>query len=205
VVRGTFESDLKGQLLELRSQLVSIADRQSAQSASSQQAIARVDALLNQVTAQQVRNVEGLNQFLYAELPVDPRTGIGEARLQVFYRNQGSPAKPNNNDRFTVALFLNLTKLGDVLAVVSEVDKAVTVGFTVENPAARNLLSSQTDLLRTALVKSGHAGATVTVRAPAKPEGIPTAAVHKDDEIWQSFLDAGPVSGDPGGRLDLEA
>lgn len=204
LVRGTFEGDLKGQLLELRSQLGALAADRPDASASAAQAVARVDALLNQITAQQVRNVEGLNQYFYAELPLDPRTGIREARLQVFYREQSASARPANSDRFTVALFLNLSRLGDVLAVVSQVDQAVTVGFTVEDPRVMELLDNESAALREILVRSGHAGATVTVRQPA-PAAEKASAARAADPLWESFLDARPLEGDPGGRLDREA
>lgn len=201
VIRGTFEGDLKGQLLELRGQLEALGGNRQDVPQAIQQAIARVDTMLSQVTAQQIRNLQGLNQYLYAELPVDPRTGIQEARLQVFYRNQGSTPKPVDADRFTVALFLSLSKLGDVAAVVSGVDRAVTVGFTVDDPTVAGLLESQGQLLRDSLVKSGHVGATVTVRQSIK-ESLPRAS---DDPVWAEFIEVLPGAGDPGAQLDAEA
>ncbi|MFO0944555.1 MAG: flagellar hook-length control protein FliK [Planctomycetota bacterium] len=201
VIRGTFDGDLKGQLLELRTHLESLAANRQEVPQAIQQAITRVDSMLQQVTAQQVRNLQGLNQYLYAELPVDPRTGIQEARLQVFYRNQGSTPKTKDPDRFTVALFLNLSKLGDVSAVVSGVDRAVTVGFSVEDPKVASMLEGQSQLLRDSLVRSGHAGATVTVRHTTK-EDVQRSG---DDPLWSQFLEIQPKDGDPGSRLNAEA
>lgn len=201
LVRGVFEGDLKGQLLELRTQLQGLATSQADPSPSLQQAIARVDLLMNQVAAQQVRNIDGLNQFLYVELPVHPRSGIEEARLQVFYRKRGRGEPMSNSERFTVAVFLTLSRLGEVLAVVTGLGEAVTVGFTVDDPLVEQLLVDQSDDLRDGLARAGHAGATVTVRR--KPEPAPESPAANDD-LWRLFLESQPTENRPGARLDAE-
>lgn len=205
VVRGVLEGDLKAQLLDLRGRLESVAQQSGPVGASAQQALHRTDALIDQITAQQIRNVDGLNQYAHLELPVDPRTGISDARLQVFYRRRGMSGggADQPDDRFTVALFLNMSKLGDVMAVVTKVDEAVSVAFTVEDPTVRKVIADARDELRGALIAAGHDGATITVRQPApKAEA---AREDSSDEAWESFLAAPPRSVAPGDRLDLRA
>lgn len=200
LIQRTFESDLKGQLLELRTQLQQLQN-QSPGNPSLSAAIARTDALLEQVTAQQVRNLDGLNQYAYAEIPVDPKTGIREARLQVFYRNRNQSARAADAevDRFTIAMFLNMTRLGDVMTVVSSVEGSLSVNFTVNNEAADELLTQQADNLREALSQAGHPLATVTVRTATPP----THATGT--ETWDEFLSLPIPPGGAGERLDSEA
>lgn len=198
IVRGVFDGDLKGQLGQLRGQLESLERHGGGPEATIQPALAKVDQLLDQVTSRQIHNLEGLNRYLHVDLPIDPRTGIRDARLEVFYRQSGGSGA-QNSDRFTVAMFLNLSKLGDVLAVLTEIDKFVTVGFTVEDESAARLLESNSDLLRGALGKAGHAGASVVVRrAPQKGDAM-------SDPIWHEFLDLVPQPRDAGQKLNQHA
>lgn len=201
IVRGALEGDLKSQLLDLRTRLESLAQQPGPAANAARAAAARTDVLLDQLAAQQIRNVDGLNQYMHVELPVDPKTGISEARMQVFFRKRGPGAATNaQDDRFTVALFLNMSRLGDVLAVVTGVDKGVTVGFTVQNAGIRELLTGASDELRSALIEAGHAGATVTVRETA-PKRPGTAA---ENDGTPSLI-PGPGPGEAGGRLDQRA
>jgi hypothetical protein len=200
VVPETIEQDLKGQLLQLRAELNASAGETTSASASIRQAIGRADQLLEQITAQQVRNVDGHNQYFYVELPVDPRSGVSEARLQVFYRQTARDHRSSELDPFTVALFLNLASLGDVLAVVTGIGPAVSVAFTVEHSAIESLLAAHAEELRSALVSAGHSAATVTVRRlyPSDRE------VAFTDSLWDLFLNVEPRPGEPGGRLDAK-
>ena len=202
IVQASFDGDLKGQLLQLRSHLEALSTRAPEAARSVGQAIEQANVLIDQVTAQQVRNVDGLNQFLYAELPMDPGSGIDEARLHVFYRRPSATPAGDDPDRFTVALFLDLTKLGEVLAVVTALEGGVNVAFTVESPAVERLLSEDSDSLRAALVAAGQTGATVTVRQAPAPQA--ERAVELDD-IWNAFVETLPTEDDPGIRLDTEA
>lgn len=198
IVRGAFDGDLKGQLGQLRGQLESLERHGGGSAATIQPALAKVDQLLDQVTSRQIHNLEGLNRYLHVDLPIDPRTGIRDARLEVFYRQTGGSGA-QNADRFTVAMFLNLSKLGDVLAVLTEIDKFVTVGFTVEDESAARLLESNSDLLRGALGKAGHAGASVVVR-----RALPKADASSEP-IWQEFLELVPQPRDAGQMLNQHA
>ena len=206
-VQGTFDGDLKGQLLELRTQLTTLADHQPEAASSVQQAIQRTDMLVNQVTAQQIRNVDGLNQYVHVQLPIDPKTGVQDAHLQVFYRHQnsGSDGAAEEDNRFTVALFLNLSKLGDVLATVTGVDGTISVGFTVNSPETKELLSGSLDELRSGLLAAGHEGAMITVREMPRPETASPAADAPEDDLWDEFLSQSPLSTEAGSRLDQEA
>lgn len=201
LIQRTFEGDLKGQLLELRSQLHQLSE-QNLGNNSLQQAISRTDTLLEQVTAQQVRNLDGLNQFVYADIPVDPKTGIQEARLQVFYRNRhrGNGGSGSEVDRFTIAMFLNMTRLGDVMTVVSSIEGSLSVGFTVGDEAAEQLLAEHSQGLREALSAAGHPAATVTVRRTTNE-----AASAGVDENWDEFLSLPLPPSSSGQRLNSEA
>ena len=202
VIQGTFDGDLKGQLLQLKTQLQDLAASQPRPDAAIQQAIARTDVLLDQVTAQQVHNLDGLNHYAHVELPVDPRSGIGEARLQVFYRKNQRSKGAEDSDRFTLALFLNMTRLGDVLAVVTVVDEAISVAFTVQDRQVERIMSHGAQSLRDALMEAGHSGATVTVRkAMPRPATEPSAA----DGLWREFIEPPPCEGESGYHLNTRA
>ena len=148
-----------------------------------------------------------LNQYFYTEIPVDPNSGIEEARLQVFYRGKNRQTVSNDDDKFTVAVFLNMSALGDVVSVISAYENAVAVQFTVENELAAGLLESQAETLRTALVEAGHSGATVAIRQsqPDAAGALPQAADDNENELWEEFLDTRPQDGRSDYRLDLEA
>jgi hypothetical protein len=89
------------------------------------------------------------------------------------------------------------------MAVLTKVDQSISVGFTVNNPQTKELLNSQADALREALLSAGHIGATVTVRqAEAKPASAKSADAS---DVWQEFLTAMPPTGSPGRRLNVRA
>lgn len=207
LLQGVFDGDLKGQLLELRSQLAASAAPQAETPTATQQAIQRTDMLINQVTGQQLRNLDGLNQYLHVQLPMDPKTGIQDAHLQVFYRQQGGRAEmtAEEADRFTVALFLNMSKLGNVLATVTGVDGTVSIGFTVDSAATKKTLDLSTDELRSGLEAAGYDGAMITVREMAKPSMPVETNPSSDDELWDEFVAQTPLSSEAGARLDQEA
>ncbi|QDU64833.1 Flagellar hook-length control protein FliK [Planctomycetes bacterium Pan216] len=199
-----FQNDLKGQLLELRSSLQELAAHSSPSGGDTiREALAQTDQLVHQLTSQQVRNAEAPTHYQFVELPVDPRSGIDEARLHVFYRERGQAEPPSENDPFTVALFLNMTRLGDVLATLTSVGPAIAVSFAVENSEIESILGEQADDLRELLQQAGHQGATVTVRQKGRvTEPTPTEDL---DDLWQAFLALVPDESDPGQRLNQEA
>lgn len=193
------DRDLKANLLLTRGRLAAVAE-QPAAAASIQPAISRADTAIDQITAQQIRNIEAQGQYLHVELPVDSKSGIGAARLQVLFRRD-SPGKEavNADDRFTVALYLSLTKLGSLLATITGTDGGVTVHFTVADEPIRDVLAGSADELRRALLAAGHSGATVTVRR------LPARAAGAGDPVLAAFLAQAPTEGDPGLHLNREA
>lgn len=197
------DSDLKGSLLELKGRLESIAARQGNLNAAVNQAIERTDLMINQLIGQQLKNVDGMGQVMHVALPIDPRTGIDAARLQVFHRQRGSSADQGADDRLTVALYLDLSRLGSVAAVMTSVDHNMSVAFTVDNPRTEAWLKQGIEELRSALQGSGHSAVTVTVRQP--PVRPSTEAVEPPEAVWEWFLGAPPPGGKPGGRLDSRA
>lgn len=206
ILVGEFAENLKNLLLELRGRLVQLAagPGQARDLASIQQAAQITDGLLDQITAQQLHSVEGLNRYVHVEVPIDPRTGIDEARLQVFYRQgRGNSSDRDVADRFTVAIFLNLSRLGDVMATVTGVDRSLSVVFAATNKDTAELLESWTDELRRALLESGHDGVTVTVRhstTRADKEGS-----TDDDSLWSEFMAMIPNCETTGSRIDRKA
>jgi ribosomal protein L29 len=198
-VRKILDVDLKGQLLELRSQLSTLANSSPDQASTVQQAIARVDQIIDPFAAQQLRNVTGMQQFVHVDLPVDPKSGVEEARLQVFYRQRGQGTDGDEDDRFTVAILLKLSQLGDVLATVTGIDGTVSVGFTVDRPTAEDPLAASIDELRAGLTEAGHQGAAISVRRRER------ASAEADPGMWEEFLELEPLGVDAGGRLDRQA
>lgn len=207
ILQGAWDGDLKGQLLELRSQLSVSAQQQPEGAAAAQQAIQRTDMLINQVTGQQLRNLDGLNQYLHVQLPMDPKTGIQDAHLQVFYRQHGSQSEmaSDENDRFTVALFLNMSKLGNVLATVTGVDGTVSVGFTVDSATTKQTFDRSIDELRSGLDEAGYDGAMITVRESAQTLAAEDPSLSPEEDLWDEFVAQTPLSDEAGARLDQEA
>jgi hypothetical protein len=204
-VRGVLDSDLKGQLFELRGRLESLGVDSPSPALSA--SIARTDKLIEQLTSQQIRNVDGLNQYFSVSLPVDPRTGVSQAQLQAFYRKGSGGTDPTLDDssRFTVALFLQLSQLGDVLATVTGVEGTVSIGLTAENSSAAEQLSRGLEELRSGLDEIGQAGAMITVRErPMSDETSPTTSILEGD-LWGDFIEPTLHPPAAGSRLNSEA
>jgi hypothetical protein len=205
-VRGVLDGDLKWQLLELRGKLEAVA--QEAPSPTVTASIARTDRLIEQLTSQQLRNVDGLNQYLSVALPIDPKTGVSQAQLQAFYRRSPGGGAPSLDEtsRFTVALFLQMTQLGDVLATVTGVEGTVSVSLTAENAEATDRLTRSLDELRSGLGEMGHASAMITVRQrPAVSEVEGDTGGAGTEGLWGDFVEQVPMAVVAGQRLNREA
>ncbi len=204
-VRGVLDSDLKGQLLELRGRLESIAVDSPSPAVSA--SIARTDRLIEQLASQQIRNVDGLNQYLSVALPIDPKTGVSQAQLQAFYRKGEGGRVPSLDDssRFTVALFLQLSRLGDVLATVTGVEGTVSIALTAENSSAAEHLSRGLDELRLGLDQIGQDGAMITVRERPALDLSSLNGSTLSDDLWGDFIEPTLTPATAGSRLDREA
>ncbi len=204
-IRGVLDSDLKGQLLELRGRLESLGVDSPSPTLSA--SIARTDRIIEQLTSQQIRNVDGLNQYFSVSLPIDPKTGVSQAELQAFYRKGANGSIPSLDDssRFTVALFLQLSRLGDVLATVTGVEGTVSIALTAENSSAAEQLSRGLEELRSGLDQIGQVGAMITVRErPASTDDSSTTSTLPDD-LWGDFVEPTLTHHSAGSRLDREA
>jgi hypothetical protein len=197
---------LKGQLLELRGRLEAVANTSPSPALSA--SIARTDRLVDQLTTQQLRNVDGLHQYFSVSLPVDPKTGVGQAELQAFYRKSPSGGVPSldESSRFTVALFLQLSKLGDVMATVTGVDGSVSIAITADDADAADRLRRSLEELRTGLSDVGQAGAMITVRERPRPtlDDTPRAPAGEGD-LWEDFIEPTLPADRAGSRLNREA
>lgn len=211
--RDVFNNDLKAQLLSVRAQLQGLPNHPPEAATVRENAIVLTNQLLDQVAAQQVRNIDTTYHYQFVELPFDARSGVNDARLHVFYRDQSRARQQSENDPFTIAMLLNMSQLGDVSAVMTAVGPQLTVHFNVKNPEAEAILREEAGELHAALAKAGHAGSSISVRTvtPSDAEG---AAADKgtgqpdtpdDDLLWNLFLAAVPHDTDPGHQLNLEA
>jgi hypothetical protein len=203
-VRGVLDGDLKGQLLELRGKLETVAVQTPSPGVTA--SIVRTDRLIDQLTSQQLRNVDGLNQYFSVALPIDPATGVSQAQLQAFYRRSSNGGVPTLDDtsRFTVALFLQLTQLGDVMATVTGVEGTVSVSLMAETPEASDRLTRSIDELRGGLAEVGQTGAMITVRPRPLPSE-PTSAGEQAESLWDDFRMEAPLASTAGSRLNREA
>ncbi len=129
---------------------------------------------LTQKLLNHMKAVNELEQFLYAQLPVQLSGESKTAELYIFKKKQS--ARKLDSDNVQILLALDLTHLGHVESLIGIKGKEVTLRFEVPGIEAENVIRQHTPALYKLLAEIGFKLANTTI-ARSREETVPETAM----------------------------